>query len=67
MKNIKVGIVVNNLTVSKHIFELVEELSQNSNYREIVILGIGHPPVGSSLFKGQWVGNSILQKIFNLF
>lgn len=67
MKNIKVGIVVNNLTVSKHIIELVEELSQNSNYRELVILRIGNPSLGSSLLKRQWIGNSILQKIFNLF
>jgi len=67
MKNIKVGFIVNNLTVSKHVFELIDALSQNNNFREIVILILGHPSVGQSFLKRQWIGNSIPQKIFYLF
>ncbi len=67
MKKMKVGILVNGLTVSKYTYDFIKELSQDNNYLEIVLIEIGHSSVKESFLNRNWIGNSILKKIFNLF
>ena len=45
MKKMKVGILVNGLTVSKYTYDFIKELSQDNNYLEIVLIEIGHSSV----------------------